>query len=105
MSKCQNIVTYLHKSPKALEHLHECQQEVGQDKLGVIQDVDGRWSSTYFMLTRLLKIKLSLSKTLKTMQWRDLLLTDVEWEVVGDIQKALEPFSLLTVSLHTISCT
>jgi len=96
LAKCRAIVTYIHKSAQALERLHEYEDEMKSPKLGVIQDVETRWSSTFLMLSRLHQIREPLIKTLKTMQRRDLLLSSNDWKTVADLITALEPFSLLT---------
>jgi hypothetical protein len=80
-----------------LEKLHGYEEELSVPKLGVVQDVAGRWSSTYSMLSRLVEIKDPLIKTLKTMQKRDLLLTNTDWTTVSELRTALEPFAILTV--------
>lgn len=105
MAKCRAIVTYIHKSAQALEQLHEYELEMISVKLGVVQDVAGRWSSTFLMLSRLVRIKEPLIKTLKTMQRRDLLLSSTEWNTVTDLITALEPFSLLTVNIVILLLT
>jgi len=71
ISKCHNIVTYIHKSPQALETLQNFQKEAGVDVLGVIQSVPTRWNSTFLMLNRLLKIKIHLLSTLRKHERHD----------------------------------
>jgi hypothetical protein len=102
ISKCRDIVTYIHKSPQALEKLFQFEQEKTMPKLGVIQDVETRWSSTFLMLQRLLKIKGPLCRTLRFMTKHALILTEVEWSEVNDLVTCLEPFALITVS-YTIN--
>jgi len=51
LAKGRSIVTHFHKSAKAMEKLHECEADLGFGKLGVVQDVENRWSSTYLMLS------------------------------------------------------
>jgi len=92
ISKCHNIVTYIHKSPQALETLQNFQKEAGVDVLGVIQSVPTRWNSTFLMLNRLLKIKIHLLSTLRKHERHDLVLSKTEWEIVNNIVVALEPF-------------
>jgi len=65
IARCCAIVTYLHKSLQALETLHDFEVKENLPKLGLVQDVDGRWSSTYLMLEWLKRIKVPLIKTLK----------------------------------------
>lgn len=96
VAKCRAIVTHIHKSAQALEKLHEYEQELSCPKLGVVQDVEGRWSSTYSMLSRLVRIQEPLIKTLKNRQRRDLLLTTTEWKIVSELITCLQPFALLT---------
>jgi len=96
IAKCRAIVTYLHKSSQALEKLHDYEEKAGIKKLGVVQDVEGRWSSTYLMMERLQKILEPINKTLRNQIRRDLLLTDQEWGIVGELVTCLEEFANAT---------
>jgi len=66
-------------------------------KLGVVQDVETRWSSTYLMLERLQKIRNPLTKTLKVMLRRDLLLSESDWNTIRELIVVLQPFAHATV--------
>lgn len=97
LAKCRSIVTYLHKSPQALELPHKNEQELGTDKLGVVQDVSTRWNSSYFMVNRLKAIKEPLVKTLKDTGRNDIALSRPEWEVLDNLITCLHPFAVATV--------
>ena len=57
--KCRDIVTYFHRSCKAAERLCEIQTRFGLECHKLINDVQTRWNSTFFMFDGLLsKMKL-----------------------------------------------
>lgn len=50
--KVKNIVTYFHCSVKASDKLKEIQEQNKLPEQKLIQDIDTRWNSTYFMFAR-----------------------------------------------------
>jgi hypothetical protein len=97
LANCRNIVTYFHKSSQALELLHTTQANMEEPKLGLIQDVQNRWSSSYLMLQRLLKIRKPLTVVLTKIKY-DLLLTNQQWQMIEQIVSILKPFADATVT-------
>jgi hypothetical protein len=47
--KCKDIVTFFHHSCKASDKLREIQRQLGLTDKKLIQDVETRWNSTFYM--------------------------------------------------------
>ena len=50
---CRDIVSFFHHSVKASEKLKEIQLKLGIPETKLIQEVETRWNSTYFMSERI----------------------------------------------------
>ena len=55
--KVKNIVTPFHCSVKSTDHLEELQVKEGKVTRRLIQEVETRWNSTYYMLQRYLELE------------------------------------------------
>ena len=53
--KCKEIVTYFHHSAKAMDKIREIQKQVGAPENKLIQEVESRWNSTYYMFEKILQ--------------------------------------------------
>ena len=62
--KCKEIVTYFHHSAKAMDKLRENQKQVGIPENKLIQEVDTRWNSTFYMFERMLQQHQAVTTTL-----------------------------------------
>ena len=51
--KCEDIVSYFHKSPKYSEKLGSFQEQLSLPQLKLIQDVATRWNSTDLMMEQI----------------------------------------------------
>ena len=47
--KCKEIVTFFHHSTKAMDKLREIQKQVGVPENKLIQEIETRWNSTFYM--------------------------------------------------------
>jgi hypothetical protein len=53
-NKCKDMVTFFHQSTKASDKLKEVQRQLGVPEAKLIQDVETRWNSTFYMFQRIL---------------------------------------------------
>lgn len=72
------------------------QTQMRLDTLKLIQDVRTRWNSTFYMLERLLKLKVPLSATLPLLDSPQENLTANEWLLVEDMVVILHPVEMVT---------
>lgn len=109
LSKCRSIVGHFKHSTKSSYALKEMQTRLQQDLLKLKQDVRTRWNSTFYMLERLLKLKVPLSATLPLLDSPPSNLNSNEWLLIEDVVMLLQPFEKITTivsgeSYPTLSC-
>ena len=100
LSKARKIFGHFSHSSSACEKLKLIQ--VGLDStitkqtaLLLVQDVPTRWNSTYLMLKRLNKLKVTVQNYVAS-HLQALIITEKEWQLVDQVLKLLEPFQLVT---------
>lgn len=59
--RIRKIVAHFHRSGKATEELHRIQASLNLPKHKLIQDVETRWNSTYYMLKRFIEQRAAIS--------------------------------------------
>ncbi len=64
IAQVKRIVTFFHKSTKALEKLRIIQERLNLPELKLIQPVETQWNSTFYMLERYLLLNEAVSITL-----------------------------------------
>lgn len=95
ISKARGLVGKIRKSSKAVESL------VKKCANNVISDNSTRWNSTYYMIRRLLKIKVAVNEVLADMKVDSLLVA--EWTRLEELRDILEPFATQTNILQSDS--
>lgn len=95
ISKARGLVGKIRKSSKAVESL------VTKCGNNVISDNSTRWNSTYYMIRRLLKIKVAVNEVLADMKVDSLLVA--EWTRLEELRDILEPFATQTNILQSDS--
>lgn len=100
LAACRRVVSHFHHSSKSTDELLK---EQGRDvSLKLIQDCPTRWNSSYYMLERLLKLKIPVIAVLDRSEKREirqLMIKDRHWELARDIVKILAPFENVTAVL------
>lgn len=97
--KCGCIVSHFKYSTKASYNLLKMQEQLKLDTLKLKQDVRTRWNSTFYMLERLLQVKISLSATLPLLDSPPTNLDSNEWLLTEDVVALLRPFENVTAIL------
>lgn len=95
-NKVKQIVTYFHHSVKASDKLRELQQQHGVPVKKLIQDVETRWNSTFYMLERFTQQSDLITTTLCLLGRNDLCLTGDEISLVTKAVAVLEYFDEAT---------
>ena len=88
ISKARKLVAKFNSSTIATPRLQElCKQKL-------VGDVTTRWSSTYLLLHRLLKLRKSVSDVCVELEWDNL--SNSEWKLLEVVDNLLEPFASYT---------
>lgn len=107
LARGRRLVSHFKHSCIAAEALESKQTQLNasQTPLKVIQDVPTRWNSSFYMLRRLLQLRVALiavlcdpSVTPKQAD-RDLLLKDSQWKLAEQLVEILEPFENATTAI------
>ncbi len=94
--KCKQIVTYFHQSVKAMEKLKEvqCQLKLPEHKL--IQEVDTRWNSTFYMFERIVEQHQAITTALCLSSRNDMCLSGADIKLLEASLSLLRPFEAAT---------
>lgn len=99
LAKCRAIVSHFKHSTKASYALLKVQDQLNVNTLKLKQDIRTRWNSIFYMLERLLEVKISLSATLPQLDSSPPNLDSNEWIITEDVVALLRPFENVTVIL------
>lgn len=99
LAKCRAIVSHFKHSTKASYALLKMQEQLNVNTLKLKQDVRTRWNSIFYMLERLLEVKIPLSATLPQLDTSPPNLDSNEWIITEDIVMLLRPSENVTVIL------
>ena len=119
LAAARKLVTHFHHSAISTRHLLDKQighaESGDKQPLKVIQDVSTRWNSTFYMLKRLLDLKVPITSVLVDPKLtpnaghRALLLKEKRWVLAEELVSVLEPYEKATSVLSgqqyvTASC-
>ncbi|CAG9788197.1 unnamed protein product [Diatraea saccharalis] len=99
LAKCRAIVSHFKHSPKASYALLKVQEQLNVNTLKLKQDVRTRWNSIFYMLERLLEVKIPLFATFPQLDSSPPNLDSNEWLIMEDVVALLRPFENVTVIL------
>ena len=94
--KCKQIVTFFHHSVKSTEKLKEIQGQLGIPEHKLIQEVETRWNSTYYMFQRITEQHQAVTTALCLANRSDLCLTSTDVELLKAAVAVLKPFEATT---------
>lgn len=90
------IVAFFHHSTKATEKLKEIQKQLKFPEHKLIQSVETRWNSVFYMFERLHEQKEAVTTVLCLLGKSSLCLSEEDWSMVGLSLDALRPFEEVT---------
>lgn len=102
----RKIVTHLNHSSSARAKLERIQEEINLPKHRLVQDVQTRWNSTFYLIERLCEQKMAvnlLAAETETDSVRSL--TQNQWQLAESLLRVLKPFEEITrefSSVHSI---
>ena len=94
--KCKQIVTFFHQSVKATEKLKEVQNQLNLQEHKLIQEVDTRWNSTFFMFNHIAEQHDAITTALCLSGRNDLCLTADDLKLLKASLLVLQPFESAT---------
>ena len=94
--KCRDIVSYFHRSSKATDKLFSIQTHLKVDNLKLIQDVETRWNSVFYIFERLIQQHEAVTTTLCLLDKNSLCLSTDDVEVMKSAVTLLRPFEAAT---------
>ncbi|KAG5889629.1 hypothetical protein JTB14_025497 [Gonioctena quinquepunctata] len=96
ISKCKKVVTFFRSSTLAADTLRLIQTQNNKKTLKLIQEVNTRWNSLFYMLERLQLVKNELAVAINECPKAPPLLTAEEYEVIKETITILKPFEVAT---------
>lgn len=103
IAKSRKIVSHFNHSQTACDKLSKLQEQLNLPKHKLFQDVQTRWNSSFYLLSRLLEQKQAVN--LYILDHGTLTdLTFSEWELVGSILNLLKPFEDITKITSSSDC-
>ena len=103
LAEARKVATHFHHSALATGNLVARQTAANQNPLKLVQDVPTRWNSSYYMLKRLLELKLHVIAVLADpaltpkAEHRALLLKEKRWSIAEDLMRILRPAEKATL--------
>ena len=97
--KCKKIVSYFHRSVSATQKLKDIQQQLNLPDKKLINDVETRWNSTFYMFERIVEMNQAITTTLCLTDRRDMLLDTRDVEALKEVIRILKPFEEATTEM------
>lgn len=97
--KCQDIVSYFHKSSKATDKLTSIQNRLNIENHKLIQYVETRWNSTFYMFERIIEQHEAITTTLCLLNKSSLCISPGDIGVLKEVVELLKPFEEITREL------
>ncbi|KAK0144577.1 Zinc finger BED domain-containing protein 4 [Merluccius polli] len=92
LTTCSSIVSFFHHSAKATEKLKQIQKQLKVAEHKLIQSVETRWNSVFYMLERLHEQREAVTTALCLLGKNSLCLNDEEFSMIHLTVEALRPF-------------
>ena len=101
LKKCRAVVAFFHRSCKGSEKLKTLQQQMNLPQHKLVQDVDTRWNSSYYMLERMIEQYEAVSSALCMMGKKDLTFDEENLQIMKEAVALLRPFEQATVEVSS----
>jgi hypothetical protein len=96
LTKCRELIAFFNRSHMARKCLGDACVRSHLKIRVVLQEVQTRWSSTYFMLRRLLRLRSQLDEVITSLEKKDSLkLLDSDPKHIDQMSRSLAPFANL----------
>ncbi|KAM9809120.1 zinc finger BED domain-containing protein 4-like [Syngnathus typhle] len=101
LHKCSAIVTFFHHSSKATEKLSNLQKQLDMPEHKLIQSVEMRWNSAFYMLDRFFEQREAVTTTLCILGRNDLCLSSEEMNLIQPTIEALRLYEQATQEISS----
>lgn len=99
IDKVKRIVAHVKKSTISSERLEKYQVQQGRDPKRLIQAVETRWNSTYFMLQRFVELEEAIRSILGFVDRSLPTINPEDWILYSQLCQVLRPFEEITSSM------
>lgn len=97
IEQVKKIVSFFHHSSKAMDSLHLNQRRLNIPEHKLIQQVDTRWNSTFYMLERYLEQHEAIKTTLCLLDRNNLIISTADHTTtLKEVVRILAPFEAVT---------
>ena len=99
IEKVKAIVTFFHRSSKACDNLVVNQNRLNFPNHKLIQQVETRWNSVYYMLDRYLEQEEAIKTTLCLLDKNNLIIPSEKSALIKEAVTVLKPFEAVTTEM------
>ena len=99
IEKVKAIVTFFHRSSKACDNLAVNQNRLNLPNHKLIQQVETRWNSVYYMLDRYLEQEEAIKTTLCLLDKNNLIIPSEKSALIKEAVTVLKPFEAVTTEM------
>ncbi|XP_049318602.1 zinc finger BED domain-containing protein 4-like [Bactrocera dorsalis] len=96
LQKVKQIVAHFRKSTSTNEKFMSFQRNAGTEPLKLIQSVETRWNSTFYMIERFVKVEDAVKSTVALIDKELPRISPEEWLLLKDLLTVLKPFEYTT---------
>jgi len=86
------LLPFFHHSVKGAEKLREIQRQIGFKENKMIQEVETRWNSTFYMLERMVEQHQAVKTALCLLNRNTMCITTAELQQLKNAVTVLQPF-------------
>lgn len=104
LEKCSSIVSFFYYSTKATEKLKDMQKQLKVTEHKLIQSVETRWNSAFYMLERLLEQREAVTTALCILEKNAMCLSTEELTLIHPTTEALRHFKEATREITVTKC-
>ena len=97
--KMQEHCNFFHQSTKASDKLKGVQNQIGNSEVKLVQEVETRWNSSFYMFKRVLEQKEPITTTLCLRGKNEMCLSAAELKQLSMAVTILQPFETATTEL------
>ena len=99
--QCKDVVTFFHLSTKASDRLNDVQKQIGIPTGKLIQEVETRWNSSFYMFQSILQQHEAITTTLCLQGKQEMCLTALDVEHLKKAVEILKPFESATAEMSS----